>query len=408
MVDIITRTLEEAISIITSVTKDHAYESLSPYRVIFQEIRQFAADDTGSEETMVERFYESRFGVPAFTHPETTFRDRIKAGIVINIHRIMTGGDFAKRPSYCDMRESRHWWEDLLKEIGIWLADEKNLEEETIRNVLQMIVLFFRYLEERGFSSLACLTCDDFTDHLLWMQEQKYRRATIETSLYALRRLAEYPEVAERLPRNINAVLSMVKVRHDRIPSVYSEDEIRKVIASIDRSTKSGKLIYAIILLGAVYGMRGVDIRHLKLDDIKWEAGVISFIQHKTRRRLELPLVDEVRYAILDYIANVRHDSKIPQVFIHIKSPYDSFLKTSLSTYVKQQFIKAGIDIGDRHCGTHSLRHSLATLLHCKETPITDIASVLGHSTVQSTMTYVWSDVFHLRLATMEVPGYDG
>ena len=70
-------------------------------------------------------------------------------------------------------------------------------------------------------------------------------------------------------------------------------------------------------------------------------------------------------------------------------------------------FTLAGIITDRKHAGLHSLRHSLATNLMGDNTPISEIAAILGHTSAQSTRQYIWSNINQLRTAALEVPTYD-
>lgn len=64
---------------------------------------------------------------------------------------------------------------------------------------------------------------------------------------------------------------------------------------------------------------------------------------------------------------------------------------------------KANINYSNKHHGTHSLRHSLASNLLRKNVPITTISSVLGHSTIKTTQKYLTIDVNNLKELSLEV-----
>ena len=195
--------------------------------------------------------------------------------------------------------------------------------------------------------------------------------------------------------------------KHERLPSYYSAEEIRKVLNSIDRETYIGRLAYAFMLLGCVYGIRSCDIKNLKLDSINWDKNKISFVQHKTKVPVELPLLTEVRLALLDYIKNARPKCDLPFVFLRTRPPISPFSQNNhLSDVIRKVFEKAGIDTRGKHCGLHSLRHSLATTLTEMSVPINEITTILGHSSMTPTLSYIWSDIPHLRLAAEEVPIY--
>ena len=63
----------------------------------------------------------------------------------------------------------------------------------------------------------------------------------------------------------------MVQARKQtRIPSVWTTDELKKLIGAIDRESPKGKRDYAIILLACCLGMRSSDIKHLKMENFHW------------------------------------------------------------------------------------------------------------------------------------------
>lgn len=75
-----------------------------------------------------------------------------------------------------------------------------------------------------------------------------------------------------------------------------------------------------------------------------------------------------------------------------------------LCSLIAEYMRVAGINNAGRKKGSHSLRHSLATnLLKCNE-PMPVISEILGHSTTESTMTYLRVDYDLLRRCALDVP----
>lgn len=70
-------------------------------------------------------------------------------------------------------------------------------------------------------------------------------------------------------------------IKRPQIPSVYTPQEIEAIINAIDRTTSKGKRDYAIILLGARYGLRNSDIRGLRFCNLDWENNRLCFAQQK-------------------------------------------------------------------------------------------------------------------------------
>lgn len=194
------------------------------------------------------------------------------------------------------------------------------------------------------------------------------------------------------------------------MPSYYTIDEINQILKQVDRSTKRGKRDFAILLLSIVYGLRNSDIVHLKKENILWNENKIELIQYKTKKLLELPLTENVKYALLDYLKNARPNIDSPYIFLPTKPPYtyiDMKNYSSLYKSAEQYIKKAGIDIGNRKRGLHSLRHSLASNMLKNNIEISTISGILGHSSIDVTNIYLSISEEQLRKLALEVPKYE-
>ncbi|HZJ90566.1 MAG TPA: tyrosine-type recombinase/integrase [Oscillospiraceae bacterium] len=196
--------------------------------------------------------------------------------------------------------------------------------------------------------------------------------------------------------------------KHERLCSRYTAAEIQRVMSSVDRSTKSGKTIYLMMLMACVYGLRVSDIRELQLSSLNWKNARIELFQCKTKRYIELPMTPDVRLALLDYLKYVRPDVKDTHVFIKFKgTPEPYSVNSHFADKISVFFKRAGIKIEGKHHGLHALRHSLASELSEQDVPVHEIAVILGHTSVAATKSYIWSDIAHLKIAALEVPSYD-
>ena len=59
--------------------------------------------------------------------------------------------------------------------------------------------------------------------------------------------------------------------KHERLPSFYTTDEVKRVLNAVDRSTPWGKTAYLMMLLACVYGLRSSDIKALIFSGINWK-----------------------------------------------------------------------------------------------------------------------------------------
>jgi integrase len=164
---------------------------------------------------------------------------------------------------------------------------------------------------------------------------------------------------------------------------------------------------YLMMLLAGLYGLRSYDIRTLKFSNIDWKRKIIAVNQHKTKRYVEFPLIPEILLSMLDYIKNGRPATTDPHIFIRQRSPQVPYSENNrFANKISEYFMKAGVATENKHSGLHAMRHSLATTLLVEGIKIHDIADILGHTSPQTTMVYLWSDIDQLRNAALEVIPY--
>lgn len=198
-------------------------------------------------------------------------------------------------------------------------------------------------------------------------------------------------------------VIHVRNIKRYRLPNVLTPDEVERVLKVIDRNNPLGKRNYAIISLVAKLGLRISDVLNLKPGNIDWTNKKISITQKKTGNPLELPLPEDVGWAIIDYLQNGRPKSTCEHVFIQHQAPFHE-LSGSTERIVLKYFNAAGIKIPiDKPKGMHVFRHSLASALLKNGNSLTEISQVLGHSTPESTEVYVSIDVEMLRKCALEV-----
>jgi integrase len=176
---------------------------------------------------------------------------------------------------------------------------------------------------------------------------------------------------------------------------VWCPADVTKILAAIDRGNPCGKRDYAIVLLITRLGLRGVDVKQLRFADLDWPGNRLSIVQAKTGHRVQLPLLKDVGWAIIDYIQHGRPRSDCPQVFLRHIAPIGPFSdQDHLHQILAKHARAAHVPLSEqRRHGMHSLRHTLATRLLEDGTPVEQIADILGHQQVASTGVYLKSSL---------------
>jgi len=219
------------------------------------------------------------------------------------------------------------------------------------------------------------------------------------------RRLFSYLAKAGVVSNDYTGILPMVTKRKT-IPSVYSEEEIQRLMDSIETVTPQGKRDYAMVLIAVRLGLRVSDISNLCFENVDFEHSIVKFVQFKTSVPHQLPLPVDIADTIRDYIDNGREESEEPYIFL---DGYGRPLSNSSVSHIGARHIKnSGIEIGSRHHGMHALRMSFASQLIAEKIPYDVVRYALGHVHPNSTRHYVQFALESLRACCLEVPPPSG
>ncbi len=223
-----------------------------------------------------------------------------------------------------------------------------------------------------------------------------YQVKTVEQKLCALRSFLRFASGEGLVDAAVaEAVPAVRSSKQAGVPSVWDPGEVTRILDAIDRGNPCGKRDYAIVLLIARLGLRCIDVKRLEFGDFDWPGNRLFVTQAKTGGRVQLPLLKDVGWAVIDYIRAGRPVCDCPQVFVRHTAPIGPF---SDQDHLHQILVKharvAHVPISEkRRHGMHSLRHTLATRLMEAGTPLEQIADILGHQSVRSTAVYLKSSL---------------
>lgn len=278
----------------------------------------------------------------------------------------------------------------------------RGIAEDSIRHLRWVLTRFEDYLLSRSVHTFREVERQHLNAYVQTLAG--YGRNTVSFHISYLNRLMKYAFQQGYHIDDLSAVMPCVKYgQSKRLSAVFTEDEIKRILENVNTDSPVGKRNYAIILLLARLGIRISDILNLRFDSIDWERKRITIQQQKTGTQVELPLFEDVGWAIIDYLQNARPKTSCPNVFVCHNPPFDrihSWLAKDISRAVQ----KAGIRVPpEKTAGTHIFRHSLATNLLNQGVGIDKIAQTLGHTSAESTEAYISLSMDTLRVCALEV-----
>ena len=273
----------------------------------------------------------------------------------------------------------------------------KKLSEEYIYSHQKTLLKFLKYLRKSNILHISKITNDNIFNYILTLNiyKQSYKYDIVSK----IRVFLKFIYLNNFTSKDFTLAIPKIKINHNnKIPhTIWSTDEIRKILNSINTNTKVGKRDYAIFMLLTHLGLRFSDVKNLKFENIDWQMNILNITQSKTGKIVTLPLLDNVGNAIIDYIKNGRPNVDSKYIFLNKKD--ESFSSQFGFYHIFKKYLKlANIDISNKkYIGTYSLRHSLATTLLQNRTPLSTISGILGHTDMNNTAIYLKVDIPSLK-----------
>ncbi len=186
------------------------------------------------------------------------------------------------------------------------------------------------------------------------------------------------------------------------LPRSLSDEEIKRLLGSFTPDLPSPRRGYAMVRCALDMGLRSSEIAKLALADIDWQAGTVTLRRTKSRREDILPLPVTTGRAISDYLCCERPATTNPAVFVRCKAPRDTPIGPDA---VRRVIRDAYRRIGLQHTRTHALRHTLARRLLEHGNSIKEVADVLRHRSLNTSLIYAKLDSRRLRTVALPWPG---
>ena len=285
---------------------------------------------------------------------------------------------------------------DLLEAFGLY-SKSCDYSATTQKSYRRISANFLSFLEARS-CPIGNIVTTDLTDYVKTLMGYSYKM--VEFTICGTRAFLRFLHSKHYLFDDLSGNLPCIKSRRQiRIPSVWEHDDLLKLLNAIDRGNPSGKRDYAMILLVARLGLRSVDVKGLTSSNFKWSENRIEFMQSKTKEVVNLPLLKDVGWAVIDYLRNGRPISDSPYVFLRHLAPVMPFSNEDHLHQIIAKYMRiAKLPIsGKKKVGMHSLRHTLASTLLEQHVPLQQIAEILGHQDTDSTSVYLKSSLNLLR-----------
>lgn len=186
------------------------------------------------------------------------------------------------------------------------------------------------------------------------------------------------------------------------LPKSLTDEEVEQLVGSLGRPGRSMRRADAIVRCALDLGLRSGEVARIGLDDINWRAGTVTLRHAKGRREDVLPLPVATGKAIAAYLQDERPKTSNRAVFVRHVAPRDVPVGPDLiRKTIRQAFARAGLP----YTRSHLLRHTMANRLLAGGSSLKEVADVLRHRSLNTTMIYAKLDSRKLIEVALPWPG---
>jgi len=274
--------------------------------------------------------------------------------------------------------------QQLALKAYIELLRLKNYSENTILNYRNWFILFLKHFPGRKPSAI---TKNEIMDFLVAYRKSGKWSATIQNQLinsikFFYEKLLNRPRQVYDLPR---------AKKEFKLPAVFSEDELRRMILSTENLKHR-----SILCLAYSAGLRISEIVNLKIVDIDRSRMVITLRAAKGKKDRQVMLSPVLLQLISTYY---RREKTKPRVWLFEGQYGGQYSTRSIEEIMKKAKALAGVK---KKGSIHALRHSFATHLLESGTDLMTIKELLGHSSLRTTGIY--THVSKKQIAKVQSP----
>jgi site-specific recombinase XerD len=186
------------------------------------------------------------------------------------------------------------------------------------------------------------------------------------------------------------------------LPKALDSTEIERLLAALEHDGPSARRTEAIVHCALDLGLRSSEVANLGLDDIDWCAGTITLRRTKGRREDVMPLPVATGHAIATYLKLERPQTTNRAVFVRNIAPRDQPVGPDLiRKSIRQAYALAGLP----YTRSHLLRHTMANRLLEGGSSLKEVADVLRHRSLNTTLIYAKLDSRNLGAVALPWPG---
>ena len=292
--------------------------------------------------------------------------------------------------------------EDQLGRFDAHMQHAIGLAETTRARRLSVVRSLLRFCAGSSADAMATPSADELR-RFIAQELSRISPASASSLASALRGYLRFQALGgAHVGHLLPVVASPAHWRLAPLPQTLSLSEVARLLDAFPQELPSRLRGYAMVRCLVDLGLREREVVCLELDDIDWEAGTLRICKGKSRRVDILPLPQSTGLAIAAYLRSERPTTVNRRVFVRHVAPLDEPIRPDVvRNTVRQAYRRCGLP----YTRVHILRHTLASRLLETGGTLKEVADMLRHRALDTSMIYAKVDIGRLAAVAMPWPG---
>ena len=285
-------------------------------------------------------------------------------------------------------------WDSGFENFKNYLKLERGLSDNSIKSYDYDLILFKKFLIANKINDTPLNCKSETIKNYLYKSFSDKKSISQARSISAIKSFFNYLIFEGYIKDSPISNIESPK-QEKKLPKVLTEEEIKKLINSIDLNHDFGQRNKTIIEILYGTGIRVSELINLKLSNIFFKENIIKVIGKGNKERF-VPLGEIASNEMKIYINNrnrLKIDSKSSDI-LFLNRYGRGLTRSMIFKIISDASKRVGLD---KKISPHTLRHSFATHLIKNGADLRTIQLILGHESITTTEIYTHLDTLHLE-----------
>ena len=284
-------------------------------------------------------------------------------------------------------------WDTGIENFRNYLKLERGLSMNTIKSYEFDLYQFKNFIIENNINESPQKCSSSTVKRYLYKNFSNKKSRSQARSISALKSFFNYLLFEGEINSSPLNDIESPKIEN-KLPEVLSEDEVKRLISSINLETEFGQRNKAIIEVLYGTGIRVSELTELKLSNIFFNENILKVTGKGNKERFvplgKIASIEIKKYLI--YRDKLKINSKFSDI-LFLNRYGRQLTRSMIFKIISDSYKRIG---PDKKISPHTLRHSFATHLLKNGADLRTIQLILGHESITTTEIYTHLDTYHL------------